>query len=307
MKLFSYLMLSTAHCANREMYAVSRCISLFTVVLKRSSALGYFVPALECLEYTCDATRGPEESLRLHLTTVERLECQSLDESALSKGQFIERLDIISMLHYLHYISWLISTQALIISSAWLLILLLTRESRIWKYFNVSKNVKTKRYFQLLHRDSVYYAKFSQCERYLRSIRHRLRLVGGQGKERKDERMRPGEVVRRCCGSCGSKVAEITARTWLVAGPIKSERACAIVMRFSSESVSDKYLIFTLLLFARVHIIPVRLNFLTPSSLESRKRDSNVTDGWRRKVEKCAEIIITGNFTITMVIKMVDR
>lgn len=31
-----------------------------------------------------------------------------------------------------------------------------------------------------------------------------MRLVGGQGVVRKDEWRRPGEVIRRCCGSHGS-------------------------------------------------------------------------------------------------------
>jgi len=53
-----------------------------------------------------------------------------------------------------------------------------------------------------------------QCERCLRSGQRRIRLVAEQGEMRKDEGMRPVEVIRRCCGSHSSKVAEITTRTW---------------------------------------------------------------------------------------------
>jgi len=41
----------------------------------------------------------------------------------------------------------------------------------------------------------------------------RMRLADEQGGMRKDEGMRPVEVIRRCCGSHSFKVAEITART----------------------------------------------------------------------------------------------
>lgn len=40
-----------------------------------------------------------------------------------------------------------------------------------------------------------------------------MRLVGEQGEVRKNEGMRPVEVIRRCCGSHSFKVVEITART----------------------------------------------------------------------------------------------
>lgn len=95
------------------------------------------------------------------------------------------------------------------ISSLWYLCLTSTCLDNFSTYVTI---ISYKKYF------ASYYVKifnrYFQCERCLRSDRRRMRLVSEQEEVRKDEGMRPVEVIRRCCGSYSFKVAEITARTW---------------------------------------------------------------------------------------------
>lgn len=266
MDILNYLMLSTARCANRETYAVSRDAFPFHRRSKTFVNAGVLCPSVgvSWIYMRCNEKSRRKSSIALDNRWTARVSV-TYRKCTIEGPVYRASLVSTSSVYCIIYITCRINIDTDTDYFPVIYLPTTPRVSRDWKYWirNIEKNI-----FNYFAR--VYCTKFLRCERHLRSIRHKLRLVGGQGKERKDERMRPGEVVRRCCGSRGSKVAEITARTWWL--DQSKARARTPSLCDSSESISDKYCIFMLPLLPRVHVILVCLNFLAPGFLESRRR-----------------------------------
>lgn len=216
---------------------------LFTTVLKHSSSRcesTLFHTGLECLEYTCGISRGPEESFRLHSTASELFE--SLDEDVLSKEWLIERLllrqfaphCIIHVLTHTNNQYW----------AGWFI----PETQKFLKFFKnaiFSTASRTKLFVfspQLYHTHNGMFSRKFHCGECLRSIRRRTRLVGGQGEARKDEGMRPVEVIRRCCGS---HEASRSPRSRRGRGRWTNQKTCTVITRAMFRKISDEFSTFT--------------------------------------------------------------